>query len=91
MNSALSSPGKDRRLLLCRHAEAGWPENTASDFDRPLTRRGMEEARDMGACLNKHGIRPDLILASAALRTRTTAEILAKAMGCRPDCLRSPR
>ena len=26
-----------RRLILMRHAKAGWPAGIATDFDRPLT------------------------------------------------------
>ncbi len=64
------------RLTLMRHANAGWGEEGLSDFDRSLDTRGRNDAPDMGAYMVKKNITPDLILCSAALRTRETFELL---------------
>ena len=58
-----------KHLILMRHAEADWGLN---DFDRPLTKRGHQQAAQAGAWLAEHGYIPEQIMSSAALRTRQT-------------------
>ncbi|NNJ27184.1 SixA phosphatase family protein [Alienimonas chondri] len=62
-------------LLLMRHAHA--EGRAATDFDRPLSPRGLLEADAVGDALAAANLVPDVILASAALRTKTTAERVA--------------
>jgi len=62
-------------LLLMRHAHAA--DRAATDFDRPLSPRGLEEADAVGDALVAANLLPDVILASPALRTKTTAERVA--------------
>jgi phosphohistidine phosphatase len=70
-----------RRLWLVRHAEAQLEPSAGGDHERALTRRGVSEAgRAAERCLEL-GWRPELLLASSALRTRQTAEILARSFG----------
>jgi phosphohistidine phosphatase len=70
-----------RRLWLVRHAEAQVEASVGGDHERALTRRGVAEAnRAAERCLDL-GWRPELLLASSALRTRQTAEILARSFG----------
>ena len=58
-----------------RHAEAQW-QSPGPDGDhlRPLSSRGVQQARSVGAYLRPAGI--DLILSSSATRTLQTAEAL---------------
>lgn len=65
------------RLLLMRHAKSSWAKPGLSDHDRPLNDRGLRDAPIMGAWLDRHGLRPDCILSSTALRACTTAELVA--------------
>lgn len=65
-----------RRIYLLRHAKSSWDDPALGDFDRPLNGRGRKNARQMGKHLAQAGIRPAMILCSAALRTRATYEIL---------------
>ncbi|WMS44468.1 histidine phosphatase family protein [Acuticoccus sp. MNP-M23] len=60
-----------RRLIIMRHAraEAG---SGKPDFDRMLDPRGWHEAGDVGAALAEAGLLPDMVLCSAARRTRDT-------------------
>ena len=67
-----------KRLYLLRHAKAVAPEAGLEDFDRPLAVRGMHDAADMARYLGKNEMRPDLILASPAARTRQTAELVLR-------------
>jgi len=60
-------------FVLVRHAHAGskkrWP---GSDEDRPLSRRGEEQARDLAALLARLGV--TRLLSSPALRCRDTLQ-----------------
>ena len=47
------------------------------DFDRKLSRRGREAATELGELLRKERLVPDLVLVSAAKRTRQTWERIA--------------
>lgn len=64
-----------------RHAHADWPSFQGNDFDRPLTPEGEREAQRAAAAIRAAGHAPTLLLASAARRTRQTAEILAGELG----------
>jgi phosphohistidine phosphatase len=57
--------------VILRHAKATNPEGVA-DPDRPLSEQGHADAAAAGAWLARHGLRPDLVLCSPALRTRQT-------------------
>ena len=48
------------RLLLLRHAKAGWASGTM-DLDRPLSRRGHGAATLMGGYLRDEGLAPDAL------------------------------
>jgi phosphohistidine phosphatase len=65
------------RLTLFRHGQAQPVHSCPEDFERALTRRGINEAREMASRLARRGLIPDLILASPAERTWATASILA--------------
>ncbi len=69
-----------KKLLLVRHAKAE-KETGGKDFDRPLKYIGMQDAGYMADRLKEKSIIPELIIASSALRTVTTAEIFADHLG----------
>ena len=71
---------KPKRLTLIRHANAE-QDADVRDFERPLSRKGQNEALEMARRFQERGLVPDLILASAATRTRETAETFAKVLG----------
>lgn len=62
-----------RRLLLLRHGKAD-RHSAGGDRERPLTRRGVEDARRIGEFLRDSDIAPDLAVASNARRARQTLE-----------------
>jgi phosphohistidine phosphatase len=74
------STTKSKRLTLIRHANAE-QDSDVRDFERPLSRKGQNEALEMARRFQERGLVPDLILASAATRTRETAETFAKVLG----------
>lgn len=67
-----------KTLLLIRHAKSNWNNPDMDDFDRPLNKRGKQNAPEMASRLLMRGMVPELIISSPAKRTRTTAKIMAK-------------
>lgn len=63
-----------KTLTIVRHAKAERPEGFASDFDRPLTTRGQNDAERIGAALKRLAAPIDWWISSPALRTRQTIE-----------------
>jgi phosphohistidine phosphatase len=72
-------------LSLLRHAKSSWLDAGLKDIDRPLNRRGEKDAPRMGAYLAKHGLVPDLILCSPAVRTRQTLELVLPLLKASPE------
>ena len=68
-------------LYLLRHAKSSWDDPHLADHDRPLAPRGRRDARRIGKHLARLGIEPQLVLCSAAERTRETYELLRPALG----------
>lgn len=70
-------------LLLLRHAKSSWGDPETDDFDRPLNKRGRRAAASMAKHLDAEGLRPALVLCSAAQRTRQTLDFLMETLGPR--------
>lgn len=64
------------RLILMRHAKSAWATDGLGDFARPLAPRGAEAAPRMAQDMVARGLEPELVLCSAAQRTRETAAAL---------------
>lgn len=69
-----------RELLILRHAKSDWASDAASDFERPLAKRGKKDAPRVGSWLYREGIVPDRIISSPAQRARDTALKVCKAL-----------
>jgi phosphohistidine phosphatase len=65
------------KLYFLRHGEADWPNWKKPDDQRPLTKRGKKEMREVGKFLTELKVRPDLIVTSPLPRASQTAEIAA--------------
>lgn len=63
-----------KQLFLLRHGEAGFSEGT--DFQRQLTKKGIERLNRMGAELKRRSFSVDLMYCSTARRTMETASII---------------
>lgn len=68
-----------RQLILLRHAKAAAGSDTGEDFDRPLAQRGRDDAPVVAKALAEAGADPQVVLVSAARRTRETWELAAPA------------
>src|SRR5437867_8026240 len=64
-------------LYFLRHGEADWPDWKKPDDERPLTKRGKKEMRDVAKFLGRLKVQPDLIVTSPLPRAAQTAEIAA--------------
>lgn len=69
-----------KKLLLIRHAKATH-ETGFADFERPLTDKGFEQAELMAARLQVNNIQPQILVASPALRTLSTANVFSQVLG----------
>ena len=79
-------------LYFLRHGEADWPDWKKDDDERPLTKRGKKEMREVASFLKRVKARPDLIVTSPLPRASQTAEIAAERLEvkCREDKLLAP-
>lgn len=70
-----------KNLYLIRHAKSDWSDESKSDFERGLNKRGKKAILAMANALKEKKVMPDLILSSPAKRARLTAKGLAKEIG----------
>ena len=69
-----------RRVILMRHAKSSWDDPALDDFDRPLNKRGLRDAPEMGRRVALD-FDVDRIVSSTAARARATAEAVADVLG----------
>lgn len=67
-----------KNLYIIRHAKSSWKDASLTDFERPLNKRGDNDAPFMGQVLKNKGILPDLIISSPATRAKSTSSIIAQ-------------
>jgi phosphohistidine phosphatase len=65
-----------KTLFLIRHADSTWNDQLLNDHERPLNKRGIEDAPKMGELLNANYAAPEKILCSTALRAKQTANAI---------------
>jgi phosphohistidine phosphatase len=59
-----------KTLLILRHAKSSWKDLELQDHDRPLNKRGKQDALRMGKLLRREDLIPDLIVSSTAVRAK---------------------
>ncbi len=77
-----------KRLFLIRHAKSSWAAADLDDFHRPLNQRGKLDGPAMAKRLAAAGIRPELIVASPAVRAKKTARMMAEGTGYDKEAIR---
>lgn len=70
-----------KTLMLLQHAESSRKDLSLDDFDRPLNKEGIKEAKTTGLFLKDMNLTPDLILTSPAKRALETSELVTKYSG----------
>lgn len=79
--------GSMKKLILLRHAKAGWSDWPGRDIDRPLNDRGRSDAPLIGEWFANISA-PDLALCSPATRARQTLDLAAPGLDAKfPDML----
>ncbi|WP_452230180.1 MULTISPECIES: SixA phosphatase family protein [unclassified Lacinutrix] len=68
-----------KKITIIRHAKSSW-EHRVTDFERPLKKRGLEDAFLVSFYAKNKIIIPDVILSSDANRARSTAAIFIKTL-----------
>lgn len=69
-----------KHLSILRHAKAQHIEEFPTDFERPLTPRGVKDARHIGQILADSEPAIDWIVSSPAQRTRETAAAVVETL-----------
>jgi phosphohistidine phosphatase len=70
-----------RFLYVLRHAKSAWNTDAASDFQRPLAKRGIRNARQVGHWMAEHAMIPEYIISSPALRAWQTVTLVCTQLG----------
>lgn len=78
---------EERFLTLMRHGKASRDFEGLTDFDRPLTAGGVQDAVSVHKHLVEAGVEIDFALISPARRARITGEIVAGLYGLDPSNL----
>lgn len=68
-------------LLILRHGKSSWSDPSLDDYDRPLKKRGKDNARSMGQYIKTMDLVPELIISSTARRAAATAKRAARNCG----------
>jgi phosphohistidine phosphatase len=76
------APALALELYFLRHADAGDPMTwEGDDADRPLSKKGRRQSKNLMRLLDDLHLRVDAVLTSPKLRAADTAKIVAKALG----------
>jgi phosphohistidine phosphatase len=73
--------------MLLRHAKSDWSRAGLPDRDRPLNARGREAAPMMAAHISDHGLVPQRVIVSSALRTRETWKLMVPTFPRKPETI----
>ena len=65
-------------IWLLRHAEA---EDGSPDAERPLTKKGEEQAKNVGRALKRMGVELEICLTSPKVRAADTAKLACEPLG----------
>lgn len=67
-----------KQILLMRHAKSSWEEGSLKDFDRPLAKRGQEDAPMMGKFIREIEHKPGIVISSPAQRAQETTRLVVE-------------
>ena len=79
-----------KALLVLRHAKSSWNDPARDDHERPLNKRGRRDGARMGELVREHGLIPDIVISSDAVRARLTAEAVVEAARYAGEILLDP-
>lgn len=70
-----------KNIIIIRHAKSSWTDFNLTDFERPLDKRGLNDAPEMAKRLRNVGYTPDKLISSSATRALETAAFYSKEFG----------
>jgi phosphohistidine phosphatase len=70
-----------RTLHILRHAKSSWDDPELADHERPLSRRGVRDAKRIAVHLRELHAEPAVVLCSSSARTRQTLDLIAASLG----------
>lgn len=65
-----------KNLLLMRHGKSSWKDDSLSDHERPLKKRGKLDSKRVAQEIDNNDLYPDIILSSSATRAKETVGII---------------
>lgn len=74
-----------KTIYLLRHAKSSWDDSGLSDKQRPLGKRGLNDAPEMGARFGARDEQLEQVISSPAVRAHTTAQLFCEACGYAPQ------
>lgn len=69
-----------KTLYIVRHAKSSWKDAELKDFERPLKRKGVQDAFLIAEKLSELNIAPQHVLSSPAVRAYETAKIFCNTL-----------
>jgi phosphohistidine phosphatase len=69
-----------KTLLLMRHGKSSWKDDSLSDHERPLKKRGRRDSQRIAEIIVENDLYPDIILCSSAKRTKETAKLVMETL-----------
>ncbi len=67
-----------KNLLLMRHGKSSWKDDSLSDHERSLKKRGRKDPKALAKVVKKKDLIPDVILSFYPTHARETVEILTE-------------
>lgn len=66
------------KLLIIRHADALDVDGNSirTDFERPLSEKGIKQANRLNKCLETAHLMPEIVLSSPLIRTAQTSKLV---------------
>jgi len=66
-----------KQIYVLRHAKSSWNNSNLSDFERPLSKRGIRDANKLSIFLKNMDLMIDIVLCSTAVRAKDTFDLTA--------------
>lgn len=76
-----------KTLLLMRHGKSSWKNDSLSDHERPLKKRGRRDVKRIAEEIDKHDLYPHIILSSSAVRAKETVEVFVDTLQYENDII----
>ena len=66
-----------KEIYILRHAKSSWDNINLADFDRPLAKKGIDDAKKLCSFLKKHKFNAAKVICSNAKRAKETFDLTA--------------